>query len=81
MLANLRGALAGTTVLMVASRPSTIALADEVAYLSGGQVVDHGPHNELMARLAGYRALVEAFETDRADASTRRRARRRGRRR
>ena len=66
VLANLRGALAGTTVLMVASRPSTIALADEVAYLSGGRVVDHGPHIELMARLAGYRALVEAFETDRA---------------
>ena len=35
--ANLRGALAGTTVLMVASRPSTIALADEVVYLAGGQ--------------------------------------------
>ena len=34
VLANLRGALAGTTVLMVASRPSTIALADEVVYLS-----------------------------------------------
>ena len=36
MLGNLRGALAGTTVLMVASRPSTIALADEVVYLAGG---------------------------------------------
>ena len=54
---------------MVASRPSTIALADEVVYLAGGRVVDHGPHDELMARRAGYRALVEAFETDReADA-------------
>ena len=51
---------------MVASRPSTIALADEVVYLAGGRVVDHGPHDELMARRAGYRALVEAFETDRA---------------
>ena len=29
------------------------------------QVVDHGPHVELMARRPGYRALVEAFETDR----------------
>ena len=50
MLTNLRRSLAGTTVLMVASRPSTIALADEVVYLAGGQVVDHGPHDELMAR-------------------------------
>jgi ABC-type transport system involved in Fe-S cluster assembly fused permease/ATPase subunit len=51
---------------MVASRPSTIALADEVVFLAGGQVVDHGRHADLMVRRAGYRALVEAFETDRA---------------
>ena len=65
VLTNLRESFADTTVLMVASRPSTIALADEVVYLAGGKVVDHGPHDELMARRAGYRALVEAFETDR----------------
>jgi ATP-binding cassette, subfamily B, bacterial len=67
VLTNLREALAGTTVLMVASRPSTIALADEVVYLAGGQVVDHGRHGDLMVRLGGYRALVEAFETARAE--------------
>ncbi|MET0146573.1 MAG: ABC transporter ATP-binding protein [Ilumatobacteraceae bacterium] len=65
VLASLRGALAGTTVLMVASRPSTIALADEVVFLSGGEVVDHGPHADLLARRPGYRVLVEAFESDR----------------
>ena len=37
VLGNLRGALAGTTVLMVASRPSTIALADDVVYLERGR--------------------------------------------
>ena len=68
VLGNLRGVLTGTTVLMVASRPSTIALADEVVYLAAGEVVAHGPHDELMARQPGYRALVEAFETDRRDA-------------
>jgi ATP-binding cassette subfamily B protein len=67
VLGNLRGALGDTTVLMVASRPSTIALADEVVYIAGGQVIDHGPHRELMDRLDGYRALVEAFETARAE--------------
>jgi ATP-binding cassette subfamily B protein len=67
VLGNLRRALASTTVLMVASRPSTIALADEVVYLAGGRIVDHGTHSELMARRRGYRALVEAFETDRAE--------------
>jgi ATP-binding cassette subfamily B protein len=66
VLGGLRVALQGTTVLMVASRPSTIALADEVVFLTGGRVADHGPHDDLMARRPGYRALVEAFETDRA---------------
>lgn len=65
VLANLRRSLADTTVVIVASRPSTIALADDVIYLSGGRIVDHGRHHELMARHDGYRALVEAFETDR----------------
>jgi ABC-type multidrug transport system fused ATPase/permease subunit len=67
VLGNLRGVLTGTTVVMVASRPSTIALADEVVYLAAGEVVDHGRHSELMGRQPGYRALVEAFETERRD--------------
>jgi ATP-binding cassette, subfamily B, bacterial len=65
VLMNLRGALAGTTVLMVASRPSTIALADDVIYVERGTVVDHGTHDQLMARRPAYRRLVEAFETER----------------
>jgi ATP-binding cassette, subfamily B, bacterial len=67
VLANLRRGLAGTTVVMVASRPSTIALADEVMYFAGGRLVAHGPHAELMAAHDGYRSLVEAFESDRAE--------------
>jgi ABC-type multidrug transport system fused ATPase/permease subunit len=70
VLGNLRGALAGTTVLMVASRPSTIALADDVIYFERGTVVDHGTHLELMARSAPYRELVEAFEADREGATS-----------
>jgi ABC-type multidrug transport system fused ATPase/permease subunit len=67
VLANLRQGLAGTTVVMVASRPSTIALADEVMYLAGGRLVAHGSHAALMAAHDGYRSLVEAFESDRAE--------------
>jgi ABC-type multidrug transport system fused ATPase/permease subunit len=67
VLGNLRGALAGTTVLMVASRPSTIALADDVVYLERGTVIDHGTHDELMARRPAYRRLLQAFETDRVE--------------
>ena len=66
VLANLRGALAGATVVIVASRPSTIALADEVLFVDDGRIVDHGTHEALYARVPDYRDLVDAFETDRA---------------
>lgn len=65
VLNNLRTALAHTTVVMVASRPSTISLADEVLFVDKGQIIDHGSHGALFERLAPYRALVEAFEADR----------------
>ena len=67
VLANLRANLTGTTVVAVASRPSTIALADEVVYLVGGRVVAHGSHDELMIANAEYRELIQAFEHDRAE--------------
>ncbi|MFZ4718612.1 MAG: ABC transporter ATP-binding protein [Ilumatobacteraceae bacterium] len=66
VIANLRTALSTTTVVAVASRPSTIALADDVLYLVDGQVVAHGLHDELMAEVPAYRELIEAFEHDRA---------------
>jgi ABC-type multidrug transport system fused ATPase/permease subunit len=65
VIANLRAALTTTTVVAVASRPSTIALADDVLYLVDGQVVAHGVHDELMASVPSYRELIEAFEHDR----------------
>jgi ABC-type multidrug transport system fused ATPase/permease subunit len=68
VLANLRSALHDTTVVAVASRPSTIALADDVLYLADGQVVAHGRHDELLADVPEYRRLMEAFEHDRAQA-------------
>ncbi len=66
VLDNLRSSLADTTVVMVASRPSTISLADDVVYIDQGRIVAHGPHDDLMATVADYRELVEAFETDRS---------------
>jgi ABC-type multidrug transport system fused ATPase/permease subunit len=67
VLANLRATLADTTVIAVASRPSTIALADEVLYLVDGVVVAHGSHDELMESSDHYRELMQAFEHDRDD--------------
>lgn len=66
LLVNMRTGLEGTTVVTVASRPSTIALADEVVVLDRGTVVAAGPHDRLMADVPTYRELIEAFEQDRA---------------
>ena len=67
VLSNLRDTLGDTTVVAVASRPSTIALADDVLYLADGQVVAHGRHDQLLATVSDYRRLMEAFEHDRAE--------------
>jgi ABC-type multidrug transport system fused ATPase/permease subunit len=67
VLANLRETLRDTTVVAVASRPSTIALADDVLYLSDGHVVAHGRHEHLLSTVPEYRRLMEAFEHDRAE--------------
>jgi len=67
LLANLRAGLSSTTVVAVASRPSTIALADDVLYLDEGRVVAHGTHDQLLQSVPAYRTLIEAFEQDRAE--------------
>ena len=69
VLENLRSSLSRTTVVMVASRPSTIALADDVLFVEQGRIVAHGPHEQLMGEVDAYRHLVEAFEADRGRAS------------
>jgi ATP-binding cassette subfamily B protein len=66
VLTNLRTGLAHSTVVMVASRPSTIALADVVLFVEDGEITAHGTHDELMADVDAYRQLVEAFEADRS---------------
>jgi ATP-binding cassette, subfamily B, bacterial len=69
VLGNISEALASTTVLMVASRPSTIALADRVVFIQNGSLVAEGLHGDLFAREPTYRELVEAFEADRDGAT------------
>jgi ABC-type multidrug transport system fused ATPase/permease subunit len=67
ILAGLATHLTATTTLVVAHRPSTIALADEVVYVDGGRVVAHGPHERLLAEHRGYERLVRAYELDRLE--------------
>jgi len=56
--AALRDALAGTTALLVAHRPSTVLLADRVALLAGGRIVATGTHAELLATEPHYAELM-----------------------
>ncbi|MGI8613491.1 MAG: ABC transporter ATP-binding protein [Nocardioidaceae bacterium] len=58
----------GATVVVVAYRKATIALADEVLFLSQGRVVDRGRHAELVQRSTAYRDLVDAYDTAREQA-------------
>ena len=55
----------GPSVLVVAYRKATIALADEVVFIDDGRVADRGTHAELVARSAEYRLLVDAYDTAR----------------
>ncbi len=67
ILAGLRGSGRPTTVVMVAYRMATIALADDVIFLEGGQVTGHGTHTELLATSPGYERLVMAYAKDAAE--------------
>jgi ATP-binding cassette subfamily B protein len=50
-----------TTLVIVAYRVSTIALADRVLFLDGGRVVAEGSHQELLSH-PDYEAMVRAYE-------------------
>jgi ATP-binding cassette, subfamily B, bacterial len=64
ILAGLRTTGHGSTVLIVAYRKATIALADEVVYLRDGKVADQGSHSDLLDRNPGYAHLVNAYENE-----------------
>lgn len=52
--------LPDSTTIVVAHRPSTALLADRVAVLDGGTVVETGTHRELTANSTTYRNLMGA---------------------
>lgn len=52
----------GPTVVVVAYRKATIALADEVVLLDDGVVTAQGTHAELLAGSEDYRRIVDAYD-------------------
>jgi len=56
--------LAGSTALVVAHRPSTVALADTVALLSGGIIAASGSHRQLLASNPEYAALMDVEDLE-----------------
>jgi len=60
--AALRRVLTRTTALIVAHRPSTVQLADRVALLEEGRILDVGTHTELLARSDRYRFVISSFD-------------------
>jgi ATP-binding cassette subfamily B protein len=62
----LREIMADRTMLLVAHRRSTLHLADRIAVLDEGRVVDVGTHEELVETSALYRSLLSGLEEDEA---------------
>jgi ABC-type multidrug transport system fused ATPase/permease subunit len=69
ILAGLRHADSAASLLLVAYRRATIALADMVVYVEDGRVIASGTHDELLASTAGYADLVTAYEKRAVDES------------
>ena len=62
--AALRRVLARTTALIVAHRPSTVSMADRVAVMRDGRVIEVGTHSDLLRTSEHYRYLISTLEAE-----------------
>ena len=67
ILERLRDSEMPSTIVIVAYRTSSIALADEVIFIDEGKIVAHGTHYELTEGVPGYARIVEAYADDAAE--------------
>ncbi|MET4147114.1 ABC transporter ATP-binding protein [Arthrobacter sp. UYCo732] len=61
---RLREVLNDTTTLIVAHRPSTVALADRVALLEDGRIAAVGTHTDLLAHNPHYRYVIASLDQE-----------------
>ncbi len=66
ILRGLRSAELPSTMIIVAYRPSSIRLADEVIFVDEGRVVAQGRHADLLESEPGYARLLQAYEHEAA---------------
>jgi ABC-type multidrug transport system fused ATPase/permease subunit len=64
ILRSLKSADLPSTIVVVAYRPASIRLADEVVFIDDRRIVAHGTHEELLASTPAYADLVQAYERD-----------------
>jgi ATP-binding cassette, subfamily B, bacterial len=69
VLAALRDGDVAETGVLVAARPSSIALANRVVFLDNGHIIGTGTHEELVATLPAYADLVSAYRLEDFEAS------------
>ena len=74
ILEGLKGAALPSTIVVVAYRQATIALADEIVFVEAGRVRACGTHAALLATEPAYAHLVTAYERDAAELAGARRA-------
>jgi ATP-binding cassette subfamily B protein len=64
ILRALKSAALPSTIVVVAYRPASIRLADEVVFVDQKRILGHGKHDQLIESEPGYARLVRAYEEE-----------------
>jgi subfamily B ATP-binding cassette protein MsbA len=64
----LENLMVNRTTFVIAHRLSTVRYADQIIVLKDGRIIEHGPHEELLARRGEYQRLYRLQFADRAAA-------------
>uniref|UniRef100_A0A4D5R9Z5 ABC protein, subfamily ABCC n=1 Tax=Scolopendra viridis TaxID=118503 RepID=A0A4D5R9Z5_SCOVI len=59
-----RGVLRGKSILFVTHQLQYLSSCDSVLLMKGGQIAEHGTHEELLAKDGEYAALIRTFHTE-----------------